>query len=221
MKQARASVSGEAEGEGDGEQGLPVTVAATKMDGYVLSLTPFTHSYNYRSAVLFGYATLVEDEEEKLWGESVLALVFFRCSASKPGDVQGRVMLTWNYSSAMKMITESVFPGRWDNSRTPPDGGELSSTSILRIRVVSASGKVRQGNPGDEKKDLENEQVVDKYWAGVVPVWQTLGEPVRAPKNRVQEVPDHIRAYRESENEGNEKHAFTAAKAVYPPPKAK
>ena len=71
MKLARASVSGEGKenGEKGGEQGLPVTVAATKMDGYVLSLTPFSHSYNYRSAVLFGYATLVEDQDEKLWGE--------------------------------------------------------------------------------------------------------------------------------------------------------
>ena len=121
----------------------------------------------------------------------------------------------------MKMITESVFPGRWEYSRTPPDKGELSSTSILKIRVVSASGKVRQGNPGDEKKDLENPEVVDKYWTGVVPVWETLGEPVPAPKNRVQEVPDHIRAYKESENESNEEYAFSAAKAAYPPPKAK
>lgn len=48
-------------------EGLPICIAATKCDGLVLSLTPFSHSYNYRSAVLFGYATPVEDAEEKLW----------------------------------------------------------------------------------------------------------------------------------------------------------
>ena len=52
----------------EASEGLPVTIAATKIDGLVLSLTPFSHSYNYRSAVLFGYARVVEDEDEKLWG---------------------------------------------------------------------------------------------------------------------------------------------------------
>ena len=40
--------------------GLAITIAATKVDGIVLSLTPNSHSYNYRSAVLFGYGSIVE-----------------------------------------------------------------------------------------------------------------------------------------------------------------
>lgn len=50
MKQAR----------GNADSGLAITIAATKVDGIVLSLTPNSHSYNYRSAVLFGYGSLVE-----------------------------------------------------------------------------------------------------------------------------------------------------------------
>ena len=42
------------------ERGLAITIAATKVDGIVLSLTPNSHSYNYRSAVLFGFGHLVE-----------------------------------------------------------------------------------------------------------------------------------------------------------------
>lgn len=49
------------------EDGFPLTIAATHMDGLVLALTPNHHSYNYRSAVLRGYATPVTDVEEKLW----------------------------------------------------------------------------------------------------------------------------------------------------------
>jgi hypothetical protein len=43
-----------AEGAEDVEQheGLPVTISATKVDGLVLSLTPYTHDINYRSATL-------------------------------------------------------------------------------------------------------------------------------------------------------------------------
>lgn len=58
------------EGEGEGEErggGLPVTVSATHVDGLVLALTPNNHSYNYRSAVLFGRAELVADPDEKLY----------------------------------------------------------------------------------------------------------------------------------------------------------
>ncbi|RMX77509.1 hypothetical protein D0869_09830 [Hortaea werneckii] len=46
---------------------LPVCVSATLVDGYVLSLTPFHNSCNYRSAICFGHATLVQDPEEVLY----------------------------------------------------------------------------------------------------------------------------------------------------------
>lgn len=56
-------------GEG---QGLPICVATSKVDGLILSLTPNSHSYNYRSAILHGYANLVTDEEEKLWAMKLI-----------------------------------------------------------------------------------------------------------------------------------------------------
>ena len=79
----------------------------------MLSLTPNSHSYNYRSAVLHGVATLVTDTAEKLW--------------------------------AMELITNSVCPGRYQNSRVPPDAAEMSSTQIMRMKVDSGSAKVREG----------------------------------------------------------------------------
>lgn len=51
----------------DSPEGLPVCVSATKVHGLVLSLTPYSHDVNYKSAVLMGYASVVEDPEEKLW----------------------------------------------------------------------------------------------------------------------------------------------------------
>ncbi|CAG8978087.1 hypothetical protein HYALB_00000759 [Hymenoscyphus albidus] len=57
---------GEEENEEE-EQGLPLTISATHLDGLVLALTPNAHSYNYRSAILHGYATPVLNNEEKLW----------------------------------------------------------------------------------------------------------------------------------------------------------
>ncbi|MDQ3012154.1 MAG: pyridoxamine 5'-phosphate oxidase family protein [Acidobacteriota bacterium] len=46
--------------------GIPVCVTVTLMDGLVLARSAFHHSINYRSVVIFGNATLVEDEEGKL-----------------------------------------------------------------------------------------------------------------------------------------------------------
>ncbi len=51
----------------DGEEGLPLTVAATHLDGLVLALTPNHNSYNYRSAILHGFATPVINPDEKVW----------------------------------------------------------------------------------------------------------------------------------------------------------
>lgn len=159
-------------------RGLPVSIAATKVDGLVLSLTPNSHSYNYRSAVLFGYAKLVTDEEEKRW--------------------------------AMRLITESVLTGRWENTRVPPDKAEMSSTAILKVKIVSGSGKIRDGEPGDDKKDLENEDVTSRVWTGVVPLWQTVGEPIASKGNRVMNVPEHITDFAKNENSRNQKYAELA-----------
>jgi nitroimidazol reductase NimA-like FMN-containing flavoprotein (pyridoxamine 5'-phosphate oxidase superfamily) len=50
-----------------GQEGTPVCIAATHVDGVVLALTPHDHSNNYRSAVAHGYAHLVTNEAEKLF----------------------------------------------------------------------------------------------------------------------------------------------------------
>lgn len=45
--------------------GVPVCVTVTLVDGLVLAKSVFNHSVNYRSAVVFGTATLVEGDEKR------------------------------------------------------------------------------------------------------------------------------------------------------------
>ncbi len=45
--------------------GVDACVTVTPVDGLVLARSAFHHSINYRSVVVFGRATLVEDREEK------------------------------------------------------------------------------------------------------------------------------------------------------------
>jgi len=48
------------------KEGLSVCVTVTLLDGLVLARSIFNHSMNYRSVVILGKATLVEDPDEKL-----------------------------------------------------------------------------------------------------------------------------------------------------------
>ena len=47
-------------------QGIEVCVTVTLIDGLVLARSAFHHSMNYRSVVVFGRATVVDEREEKL-----------------------------------------------------------------------------------------------------------------------------------------------------------
>ncbi|EXF77345.1 flavin-nucleotide-binding protein [Colletotrichum fioriniae PJ7] len=162
--------------------GLPVCVAASHLDGLVLALTPNAHSYNYRSAILFGHATLVSEPAERLY--------------------------------AMQLITDGVVPGRWEGSRVPPNKGELSSTSVLKVRIATGSAKIREGPPGDDRADKEDKNVTGRVWTGVVPVYQVLGEPVAGPYNEVAEVPGYLGEYVRETNLVTKEAAFEAARKV-------
>lgn len=68
----------------------------------------------------------------------------------------------------------------------------MATTSILRVKVVSGSGKVRDGGPADNNKDTEREDVVGMVWTGFVPIWETFGEPVSGGMGRLVEPPTHV-----------------------------
>jgi len=48
------------------DQGVPVCITVTLLDGLVVARSVFNHSMNYRSVVILGTATLVDDPAEKL-----------------------------------------------------------------------------------------------------------------------------------------------------------
>jgi uncharacterized protein len=48
------------------QQGIEVCITVTLLDGLVLARSAFHHSMNYRSVVLFGTATTIENPEEKM-----------------------------------------------------------------------------------------------------------------------------------------------------------
>ncbi|KAI1815916.1 hypothetical protein GGS20DRAFT_293737 [Poronia punctata] len=160
-------------------KGFPLTISASHIDGLVLSLTPNSHSYNYRSATLFGHAVPVTDVSEKLY--------------------------------AMQLITDSVVRDRYRNTRVPPNGAEMQSTTILRVAVETGSAKVRSGMPSDEKGDLEDGELCGRVWTGVVPVSYRFGEPLGSGYNKVEEVPGYLKEYVGDTNRDWEEGAVEAA----------
>ena len=58
--------------------GVDACVTVTIIDGLVLARSAFHHSMNYRSVVVFGRATLIEDREEKMAALVALSEHFVR-----------------------------------------------------------------------------------------------------------------------------------------------
>jgi nitroimidazol reductase NimA-like FMN-containing flavoprotein (pyridoxamine 5'-phosphate oxidase superfamily) len=140
------------------KEGVAVCITVTLLDGLVLARSVFNHSMNYRSVVILGTATLVDDPEEKL--------------------------------AALRILSEHILPGRWDDSRQPNER-ELKATSVLRVPIEEFSAKVRKGPAIDDEPDYSF-----PTWAGVVPLEVKLGVPIDDERLLAgKEVPEYVRKY--------------------------
>jgi uncharacterized protein len=82
-------------------EGIDVCVTITLLDGLVLARSAFHHSMNYRSVLVFGRASVIEDKEEKL--EALRALT--------EHIVPGRwAEVRWPNESEMKATTVLSLP---------------------------------------------------------------------------------------------------------------
>ena len=64
----------------------------------------------------------------------------------------------------MKIITDHILKGRWEETR-PPHDKELKATTVLELTIEQASAKIRTGPPIDDKEDYDLD-----IWAGVIPI---------------------------------------------------
>jgi hypothetical protein len=73
---------------------------------------------------------------------------------------------------ALRVITDHIVPGRWDEVRGPNEL-EMKQTVVLALPLEEVAAKVRVGPPADDEEDY-----VLPIWAGIVPIHTQLGEPV-------------------------------------------
>jgi nitroimidazol reductase NimA-like FMN-containing flavoprotein (pyridoxamine 5'-phosphate oxidase superfamily) len=88
----------------------------------------------------------------------------------------------------LQAISEHVLKGRWQEAR-PPNEQELKATTVLRVKIESASAKIRTGPPSDDEQDYAL-----PIWAGVVPIQQTFAPPIA--DDRLSEnvtIPESVR----------------------------
>jgi hypothetical protein len=91
---------------------------------------------------------------------------------------------------ALRLLSEHILPGRWDDSRQPNER-ELKQTSVLRVPIEEFSAKVRQGPPIDDEEDY-----AFPTWAGVIPLDLIAGTPIDdARLSPGEEVPPYASNY--------------------------
>lgn len=113
----------------------------TTINSLVLARSAFHNSFRYRSAVVFGTATLIP-----------------------ASDTSKKV-------AALTAVTNQPFKlvggDRWNDCR-PATDAELKSTRVVEVQVELTSAKVAVGGPNDDKADIEDPEVRDGVWAGEV-----------------------------------------------------
>ena len=104
------------------EKGIEICVTATLLDGIVMARSLFHHSMNYRSAVLFGRATLVKDDAEKMHALKVLSEHMAPVAGNRPESLRlrkSKAPLCW-HSPLKKAPPKSGGEPPWMMQKTTP-----------------------------------------------------------------------------------------------------
>lgn len=90
----------------------------------------------------------------------------------------------------LRVISEHLIPGRWEDVRVPSEK-ELKATTVLEFSIEEASSKVRSGPPIDDMNDYGL-----PVWAGVLPL-ETMALAALPDERLIKgvEVPDYVLRY--------------------------
>ncbi len=91
---------------------------------------------------------------------------------------------------ALRIFTEQVMQGRWNDIRQPTEQ-ELKATTVLAIELEEVSAKVRTGGPVDDEEDYTL-----PVWAGVVPLQTVAQAPIPdASRKADYPIPNYLKNY--------------------------
>jgi hypothetical protein len=97
---------------------------------------------------------------------------------------------------ALKIISDQIIPGRWEEARKP-DKNELKATTVIKFEIKAGSAKVRTGPPKDNTEDYTLD-----IWAGLLP-FKTQVKAALPDPDRISdpEIPISVIKLRSKHNE--------------------
>jgi len=88
--------------------------------------------------------------------------------------------------SALKSLSDKILPGRWEDARGPSEQ-EMKATAVVKVKIESASAKIRTGGPIDDPEDVKL-----PIWSGVIPVETRFTNPVADENSNGLVTPDYL-----------------------------
>ena len=93
--------------------------------------------------------------------------------------------------AALRIFTEHVMKGRWNDVRIPTEQ-ELKATTVLSLPLEEVSAKVRTGGPIDDEADYAL-----PVWAGVLPLETVAKTPLPdAQRKNDPPIPEYLKNYK-------------------------
>jgi uncharacterized protein len=93
--------------------------------------------------------------------------------------------------AALRIFTEHVMKGRWNDVRIPTEQ-ELKATTVLSLPLEEVSAKVRTGGPIDDEADYAL-----PVWAGVLPLETVPKAPVPDTQRKNDPpIPEYLKNYK-------------------------
>ncbi len=127
------------------EAGLPVCLTVTLLDGLVMARTGFNHSANYRSAMCFGQARLLEDERKVAALHAMLERYFpGRDAGLRPFSIQDIKATT---VVGMEIEQASAKVRAAGNLDEPEDLGNPSWAGVIPVSTVIGMAEPCPNNP--------------------------------------------------------------------------
>ncbi|GAB2886354.1 pyridoxamine 5'-phosphate oxidase family protein [Streptomyces mayteni] len=131
------------------EGGVPVCLTVTLVDGLMVGRAAISTSLNYRSVVVDGIAEQVRPEDRK---------------------------------KAFEALAHQIIPGRWSEyfplgqRDLDTDGAHSPDVGVISVNLADAHvcAKTHQVTTPQHEDHVKNPET---YWAGVIPIHQTYGEP--------------------------------------------
>ncbi|MFM9986357.1 MAG: pyridoxamine 5'-phosphate oxidase family protein [Flavobacteriales bacterium] len=89
----------------------------------------------------------------------------------------------------MKVITENIMKGRWDEVKVG-DENQLKATMVIKFAIERASAKIRNEGP------MGDEEIADEVWSGHIPLALKALHPIKDGKFDADvEMSESVRRY--------------------------